>query len=148
MGFSMLLFSTSGWPTMTMPACRSDSKRPSIAASETGWCSATCALEKCPLGDTDHCSEILLGVAADIQAAETDLAAVGVPETKDQAGQRALARAARPHYRNPAARPQNEGDVPQRRRTVFIVSEAHPVQRQRAVLWQGQGLGRVLDLGL
>src|SRR5215218_11265473 len=98
--------------------------------------------------DPDPRPEILPGVAADIPAAETDLAAVGVPETKDQVDQRALSRAAWPHDRNPAAWPQNEGDVLQRRRTTFFVSEAHPVQRQRAVLWQGQGLGRVLDLGL
>jgi hypothetical protein len=46
--------------------------------------------------DPDPGSQIHLGVAADIPAAETDLAAIGVPETQDQTYQRALARAAGP----------------------------------------------------
>src|SRR5918995_6276026 len=98
--------------------------------------------------DPDPGSQIFLGIAADIPATESYLAAIGVPETQDQTYQRALARPARPHDRDPPSGPQYERDIPQRRRALFFIAEAHPVQRQRAGLWQGRGVTRVRDQGV
>src|SRR5215216_187353 len=101
------------------------------------------------LGDDAHPgAEILLGVPANVAAAEPYLAALGVPEPQGEVHQRALPRAAGPDDRDPPAGPQSEGDVFEDQRAILLVAEAHPVELEGIIRGRRKGLRWILDPGL
>src|SRR5215218_8832036 len=76
------------------------------------------------LGDDAHPgAEVLLGVPANVAAAEPCFSALGVPEPQDQVYQRALTGATRSDDRYPPAGSQDEADICENRRAILLVAK-------------------------
>ncbi len=99
--------------------------------------------------DPDPGSQIFLGVAADVASTETDLTAIGVPETQDQARPACSCPSRSAPRRRPGCRAaEANDDILQRRRTVSLRSGSSPGRSASVTfLWQEQGFTRVRDLG-
>src|SRR5437763_16335600 len=80
--------------------------------------------------DSDHAAQVIQSIVANIVAADPDLTARGIPEAQDEVCQCALARAAEPNYRDPAARSHVEADLVEDEAVLRPVGEAHPVELQ------------------
>src|SRR5207302_1408821 len=69
-GLSSLRARTLGWPITLMLARGPDSKRPSIAASATGWCSATSLAWRSPVGKATNSAASAPAVAPTLKLSE------------------------------------------------------------------------------